>query len=595
MLSDNQNALRRLTPIERWRVIRLWCLLVLSLCVVVVAVSGASGQVLRQRVQQRKEALKKQEGERSEGRDPLRRDPTQREQPRLPAKEPAASASVAQWLSHLEQIVPAEAAGYAGVAAEQVTAATTAVEYWCGELARFEEFEQRRGQVLLVADRLLAAKARADALLDRAIAARVGFAKLEANDERRAGLANYLRTMAALIDLSGRLRYLLFDSLNFTADEVAVDPLEYNRLLDLLVKYKSGVGANVVVVALFDPPPTERDAVAVSAVAKLKILNLIADTGQFELVPELARFIKDARTEPRFILAAADTVRRLGISQEARPGQDPTLPAPAITARELVAVLGKLDRRRMSPAERQSCDELLAWFAEPAKRGLVGDTFRLGSMELRPGDWLLMRNPSPYNLFTELSPGLFTHVGVVAVEEGRDGVRRMVIVDIPERGPEMPATNVETFVQRTRNFVFLRHSDAEVAQAMGEAAAATIGNVTEFDLNFRTDRILPLKGQSLRGKKIHTYCAGLLYLCALQTDRPRGEFFPIPEGPAGGHTEKNLEEFGFSFGEDFISPTGALFRRRLRSWGGASRCMTRGGRSRRRRSIISRRVYWTSR
>jgi hypothetical protein len=524
-----------------------------------LAVNDAGAQILRQRIQQRKEAQKKQEEQRNTGRDPLRREPAVRNQPRLPAKEPAESGSVGQWMAYLEQLAPAEAAGYAGIAVEQVTAGTTAVEYWCGELARFEEYEQRRGQVLLVTDRLLAAKARADALLDRAIAARVGFAKLEANDARRAGLSNYLRTTSALIDLSGRLRYLLFDALNFAADEVAIDPLEYNRMLDLLVQYKSGIGANVVAVALIDPPASETDAVAVSAVAKLKILNLIADTGQYELVPELARLIKDPRTQPRIILAAADAVRRLGISQEARPGQDPTLPAPAITARELLSVLGKLDRRRMTPGERQSCEELLAWLDEPAKSGLVGDTFRLGNMELRPGDWLLMRNPSPYNLFTELSPGLFTHVGVVAVEEGRDGQRRMVIVDMPERGPEMPATNVETFVQRTRNFVFLRHPDAEVARAMGQAAAATIGNVTEFDLNFRTDRILSLKGQPLRGKKVHTYCAGFLYLCALQTDRLRAEFFPIPEGPAGGYTQENLAKFGFTFGENFISPTGAFF------------------------------------
>ena len=31
------------------------------------------------------------------------------------------------------------------------------------------------------------------------------------------------------------------------------------------------------------------------------------------------------------------------------------------------------------------------------------------------------------------SPGLFTHVGVVAAERGTDGVRRFVIVDLPER------------------------------------------------------------------------------------------------------------------------------------------------------------------
>ena len=170
-----------------------------------------------------------------------------------------------------------------------------------------------------------------------------------------------------------------------------------------------------------------------------------------------------------------------------------------------------------------------------------------------------MRNPSPYNLFTDLSPGLFTHVGVAAIEKGSDGVRRMVIIDIPERGPEMPATNVDAFVQRTRHFVFLRHPDRATAEKLAEAAAATVGNITEFDLNFRTERVLALKGRPLRGEKIHTYCAGFLYLCAVQTDRPREDFFPLKEGPAGGYTAENLAKFGVTFGEDFISPTGAFF------------------------------------
>ncbi len=50
-------------------------------------------------------------------------------------------------------------------------------------------------------------------------------------------------------------------------------------------------------------------------------------------------------------------------------------------------------------------------------KGLTEETYRLGPFEVQPGDWLLMRNPSPYNLFTDLSPGLFTHVGVVTLED----------------------------------------------------------------------------------------------------------------------------------------------------------------------------------
>ncbi len=175
-----------------------------------------------------------------------------------------------------------------------------------------------------------------------------------------------------------------------------------------------------------------------------------------------------------------------------------------------------------------------------------------------------MRNPSPYNLFTDLSPGLFTHVGVVAWEKGADGRGRLVVVDLPERGTSIPATNVEAFLKRTRHFVFLRHQDPEVAKQMGEAAAAVIGNPSEFDLNFRTDRVLKLIGEPLKGKKVHTYCAGLLLLCALETGRPREEFFPISESTAGGLTAENMKTLGMSLGADFVSPSGALFSSNMR-------------------------------
>src|SRR5262249_32283155 len=156
--------------------------------------------------------------------------------------------------------------------------------------------------------------------------------------------------------------------------------------------------------------------------------------------------------------------------------------------------------------------------------------------------------PSPYNLFTDLSPGLFTHVGVVTAENGSDGRRRMVVVDLEERGTRIPATNVETFLDRTLNYMFMRHPDPATAEKKGDAAAGIIGNPAEFDLNFRTDRIASLKGVSLAGQKIHIYCAGLLLLCAEQTSEPQDAFFPITETAAAGFTKANLAKLGLSVG-----------------------------------------------
>ena len=52
--------------------------------------------------------------------------------------------------------------------------------------------------------------------------------------------------------------------------------------------------------------------------------------------------------------------------------------------------------------------------------------------------------------------------------------------------------------------------------------------------------------------------------CSAQaTGRPRSDFFPIPEAPAGGNTRENLAKLGITFGDNFVSPTGALFSAKL--------------------------------
>ena len=311
------------------------------------------------------------------------------------------------------------------------------------------------------------------------------------------------------------------------------------------------------------PPAGVEPLTEMPASLKLKVIKLIAQSGTIGEVEELSEFVLNASTPPSQVLAAAEAIRTLGLPQDPRPEQDASLPQPPITAAKLEERLQQIDSAEWKPDEVPRLSALLAWLPGRIHPGLVENTYRIGNFDVQPGDWLLMRNPSPYNLFTDLSPGLFTHVGVVAIETGSDGKRRMVVVDLPERGTSMPATNVETFLDRTLNYVFLRHPDPDVAHKMGEAAATMIGNPTEFDLNFRTDRIAALKGKPLHGEKIHTYCSGLLLLCAEQTGLPREVFFPITETTAPGHTQENLAKLGLSLGDGFVSPTGALFSEKL--------------------------------
>jgi hypothetical protein len=365
----------------------------------------------------------------------------------------------------------------------------------------------------------------------------------------------FLRCAAGMIDLSGRLRYVQYDAFHTACERLATDTRQFDRLVALAREYRSSIGAVVLVEWLFEPPGQSSPG---SQATRLAILRLAAETAHAPLLAELADFLQQPSLSAELVIEAAEAVRAMGLPQVPRPDPIEELPEPPLLAADLRKRLEQLPQSELPGPLAERRTRLLEWL-EAESAGASGEAYRVGPIEVQPGDWLLMRNPSPYNLFTQLSPGLFTHVGVITTEQGPDGVRRFVVVDLPERSRRIPATNVETYVLRTLHYVILRHPDPTAAAAMAQAARELIGNESEFDLNFRTERVLAMGRGPLRGRKVHTYCAGLLLLCAQQTGRERSEFFPLPEGPAGGRTVENLERIGITFGEDFISPTGAFF------------------------------------
>lgn len=469
-----------------------------------------------------------------------------------------------RWLEIAEDQLPRSAEGYRANPPDKFPQSAAAIEQWSAHWGRFEK-AGTPDAILDTVERLMQVKERVDRWLDEAFHLRSQFTAIQGDAARHAAVRSYLQTESQLIDLSGRLRYVIMEAISYSSFRFANQPADRERLVDLCLEHKSAIGADVLSTALFNPPNATTNGVQpATPEAKAKLLKLIAVTRQLELAPRVAEFARSLQTTPPLVVAAAETLREIGMPQTERPGEhEEGLPKPAIEPRELCDLLSKIPDAQLTAQEDARRDELVAWLDKRATKGVTEDAYRVGAIEVRPGDWLLMRNPSPYNLFTDLSPGLFTHVGVVTREVGPDGVSRMVLVDLPERGTNMPATSIEVFLQRTLHYVFLRHEDPHAARKMGDAAAAVIGNPTEFDLNFRTERVIELKGKPLAGEKIRTYCAGLLYLCAQETGLPLDEFFPLEEGAAGGRTVENLAKLGMSIGKDFVSPTGALFSPRL--------------------------------
>lgn len=407
---------------------------------------------------------------------------------------------------------------------------------------------------------IITMKAEVDRHLKNVLDLRGQIAPLVEEKQDREYARKYFAITSQLIDLSGRLRFTLRDAINNSVNYVSQlpTPEPAEQLVTLVTSRKAFVGANV-----FAPHLSDVES-PISLKLKRHVIDMIGQSGDAERIPDLLRVVRTPEITPDLKLSAIVAIINIGVPQDWRPGQTKTDRTPPVTARELIAELNKLQfTAQYDPSYARSRDQLLPRLKKLAEQGNVNNALRTSGMDVFVGDWLLIRNPSPYNQVTDLAPGLFTHVGVVAAEKGSDGKTRLVVVEVPERGDKVPATNVDAYLAQTLHFFFLRHPDPAVAGQMAGTAAAVIGNPTQFDLGFRNEHVRQLKGKPLQGELLHTYCAGLLHLCAQETESPLSDFFPLIEGPPGGNCLANLGKLGMSIGEDFVSPTGALLSPKL--------------------------------
>ena len=470
-------------------------------------------------------------------------------------------------LDKLQQTIPREARGFRELSTTEVEKA--ALE--CRErIAAFSVVDHLRSsaQVLDRVDQMATVKDRVDKLLAALFEIRLELASWEPGEPRATALSHYLQTTKDLIDLSGRVNFFYSSTVRSAAANFSSRPNVRDQLIDLLLKRKSALGAEAISMVLLDPPANSPDgAKPASAATKAKLLKLFAETGSIGCYPATADYLLFGNPPPALAILAAETIEVLGLPQEDRNFNNTAKPrnerAPVMSAKTLHDLLVKSDASQLSPELKTRREKLISRMAARAKDGLAEDRYPMGNFDIQPGDWLLTRNPSPYNV-TTLSPILFSHVGVATSEVGKDGKRRIVAVEMRERGTRIPATNIEVFLSRTLHYVILRHSDPKVRAAMGDVARSIIGNEMEFDLDFETTRVQKLRGKSLEGKKIKTYCAGLLLLCAQATSQPREEFFPIAEGPRGDQTAANLKKLGIKLGKDFVSPTGPIFAQNMK-------------------------------
>lgn len=471
---------------------------------------------------------------------------------------PAVNDDLERWIEAYKQRLPATANDCSSQQAIQCAEAARAIDLHAAAVAEIHD-QVSPADSVGYARRLMQASKAVAALADRTLAVRTQFIDQPGGPQRREKLLAFLEITNGVFDLAGRLSFHVEAGTYESAYRVAAYPELRGQLIDAVDETLDPIGAEVMVLALLDPPPNSPNgAKPADAKTKSRLIEIAAKSGHLGTLQILAQFVRVPGQSPALMVEAAAAIRTLGLPQDPRPG-DAAGTQPEIAAAELQALLSRINGSQLADEKLALRNELIQWLDERLTKGVAGDEFPLGGFRVQAGDWLLMRNPSPYNLFTDLAPGLFTHVGIVTTETGTDGRRRFVLVDLPERGTHIPATNVESFIKRTRHYLFVRPSDPNAARAAADVAREIIGNESVFDLKFRTSGVVALKGQPKAGQKIETYCAGLLLLAAQETANNRDEYFPIPETMAPGKTAENLARIGLSFGDNFISPTGSLF------------------------------------
>ena len=394
--------------------------------------------------------------------------------------------------------------------------------------------------------------------LDELYAQRANFRQPEKMSDQQLAVRGFLECMTALINLSGRIRYYSVDFFTEAGYELEESPQDYEMLIDSFMEYQNSVGA-ITSLELIAESVRDSENGTFSDHIKGKVLQLARITRESQLLPILVEILSEENIDPELVILIVDTIRLIGLPQFPRPKSDLALSPAVVNGKDILEILSNIDLANLSSTDSLRLQQLMDWVTKHNARGEMDEEFHFGRATVREGDWLLMKNPSPYNRFTDLYPGLFTHAGVITTEIAEDGKRRFVVVDLPEIGNTIPATPVEKFVERTLDFVILRHHSPGDQKTMGRVAKEIISNESKFDLNFRTSKIESLKGQSLEGKLIDGYCAGLLLLCAQETGKPLQDFFPLREHPAGGNTLRNLAKLDVSMPERFLSPTGPLF------------------------------------
>ncbi|MDA1015129.1 MAG: hypothetical protein O3A00_11840 [Planctomycetota bacterium] len=404
------------------------------------------------------------------------------------------------------------------------------------------------------------AKHRVDSAFRRWFQNRKSVARHASEDGSKTEVVEFLTACDELLRLSGRLNYQLRVLILDLAVDINSSNAQRRILLDQLIKDECRIGGQLMAPMLIDPPAgTPSRAIAATLEDKRVLLSHLAKSGHRQTMWYPAAFLAAESTSASDRIHAAQTLVNMGLPQDPLSWKSTSPADLPITAKGLLKLVEETPQRDLLKADRRMRIRLMQSLKDLNSRGHADGQYHVAQLSFRRGDILLFRNASPYNRLTSLSPGLFTHVGLVTQFQDQDGRMRIVLVDANERAKKIGVSNVDAELSSPLFFAIMRPTNRTHASAIAEQARSLIGKEFRFDLEFQHSQIhrhtrQPLKDQD----KIVTYCAGLVAICIQSSGAKLEDYFPLDEGPRNQMAADNLASIGISI-ERIYSPTALVF------------------------------------
>ena len=378
---------------------------------------------------------------------------------------------------------------------------------------------------------------------------------------------NAFTVMVGLEDLLSRLMLLERDAAGVLGDDLADAPESLLALTELFIAKKSSAAALEMAFNLVDPMPhrdeiprsvsqaTPQDPITTETVLRRRLIDLVRISGQTNLLEELALLTEADGVDPLARLLAARCIEQFGVPQLARLTQPVEVPQSTVTARRIATAIERV-RPSLPPSLQTDASSLALRLQSKAVQGAApSETMRVMGIHFQRGDWILLREATPFTVASSLHPQCYHRIALVAHEAGTDGLGRLVVIDHTNNRLGVQVSSLDNWIafvqEHTIAWCVLRPVDALLSQMIEQSALSLA--VVRSSARESNERSSVFQDRSCFSSGLAVTRSALA-----ATGVNPAIFFPLQESSPEGILGDNLKRLGVDLPDSFCSPTGLL-------------------------------------